>query len=158
RCYPQHIQSLSQSRPLCFDKLSCPKSVTDFTRIFTVLLIIAVERGFGQRLPFIPSPHTRCSFGITTEEITSGRQCIRITNSISSRRRIDKSTVQRIQHRTHFPYRSFTQSLHLPLNIFGCPLDLPIRLGKFLCFYRYFRHLCFFPSCSRLLTGFNPFF
>ena len=155
---PQHIQSLSQSRSLSFDKLPRPKSVTDFTRIFTMLTIIPVERGLGQRLPFVPGPHTRCCFGINTEEITPGRQCIRITHSIPSRRRSYKSTVQRIQQRTHFPFRRLTQFLYILLYIFSCPLNLPNRLCKFFFFRRNFRHLRFFPFRFRLFPGFNPFF
>ena len=114
RFYTEHIENLSDGGTLCFDKLAAPECVAHLTRIFTLMsLTIHLDGIVAKFLCLLPGILRRCILHIDGEEVSTGRQGVRIHNQITTRRWSGKAAIQGIHQRRHLVERTLTERLRI---------------------------------------------
>ena len=118
RFYTEHIENLGDGGTLCFDKLAAPERVAHLTRIFTLMsLAIHLDGIVAKFLRLLPGILRRCILHIDGEEVSTGRQGVRIHNQVTTRRWSGKAAIQGIHQRRHLVERTLTECLRILAHI-----------------------------------------
>ena len=163
RFYTEHIENLSDGSTLCFDKLAAPECIAHLTRIFTLMsLTIHLDGIVAKFLCLLPGILRRCILHIDGEEVSTGRQGVRIHNQITTRRWSGKAAIQGIHQRRHLVERTLTERLRILAHILQGMLygsnrlsQMNLPTGIFWCFRHH--HTLIFRRILRCfaLAGFR---
>ena len=144
RFYTEHIENLGDGSTLCFDKLATPERIAYLTRIFTLMsLAIHLDGIVAKFLRLLPGILRWRILHIDGEEVSTGRQGVRIHNQITTRRWSGKAAIQGIHQRRHLVERTLTERLRILAHILQGMLYGSNRLSQMNLLtgiFRCFRH------------------
>ena len=157
----EHIENLGDGSALCFDKLAAPERIAHLTRIFTLMsLAIHLDGIVAKFLRLLPGILRRCILHIDGEEVSTGRQSVRIHNQITTWRWGGKAAIQGIHQRRHLVERTLTERLRILAHILQGMLygsdslsQMNLLTGIFRCFRHH--HTLIFRRFLRSLAGFR---